>query len=345
MSLFEFQQQFPDEASCVAFLESQRWGENSKNRFCPHCGSLRSYKFQNGNLYKCADCRKQFTVTVGTIFEGSHIPLLKWFYAARYNMNFKKGVSSVQLAKELKITQKSCWFMLQRIRYGFENSGNKDLLGNIVEIDESYIGGRESNKHYNKRVKGAQGRGSQYSKAPVVGILERKGNLRLMATSDTSATTVHQLIQSHVAKGATVMTDEYRPYRTLHKLGYIGMRVNHGEHEYVRGEAHINSLEGTWAHLKLSIQAIYVGVSKKHLQKYCAEFCYRFNRRGMDDSAKFNDWFSHCNGRLLYKNLIAGTKRPKQMLNPSQGTLLLALASGFAAQPSNSLPSDGEAPF
>lgn len=161
------------------FLEIQRWGENSKNRYCPHCGSLRTYKFKEvtvysrkkiekgkipehkyRRVYKCGDCRKQFTPTVGTIFEGSHIPLSKWFWAIYLNASMKKGISSLQLSKMLDITQKASWFMLQRIRYGLENSVDNGKLANVVEIDESFIGGSESNKHADKRIKGSQGRGS-----------------------------------------------------------------------------------------------------------------------------------------------------------------------------------------
>src|SRR5665213_2008860 len=264
MNIFTIQQQFPNDEVCLAFLELQRWGENGANRYCPHCGVTKTYKFSNSKLYKCSACRKQFTVTIGTIFEGSHIPLYKWFWAVFLNTSLKKGISSVQLSKYLEITQKTAWFMLQRIRYGLEVSGNTGLLANIVEADETYIGGKEKNKHANKRTQGTQGRGSEYTKAPVVGLVERKGDLRLLTARYTDTPTIHQIIQQHVNPGSTVMSDEYRPYRFLHKLGYISLRVNHGQHEYARGDISTNALEGTWTHLKLSLQAIYVGVSKKH---------------------------------------------------------------------------------
>jgi len=300
MSLFAFQQQFPDEASCLAFLETQRWGENGTNRYCPHCGSLKTYKFADGKLFKCGDCRKKFTVKVGTMFSDSHIPLQKWFYAIYLNTSLKKGISSIQLAKYLDITQKTAWFMLQRIRYSVEKAGRGDLLGNIVEADETYVGGK---KHDGMRGRGASG------KTPVVGIAERKGEIRLAVTPDTTAHTLEKVITDNVAPGSTVMTDEYRPYNHVTQLGYAHHRVNHSSKEFVVGQNHTNTIEGAWSHLKLSIRAIYIGVSPKHLQKYCAEYEYRYNTRGLKDDERFDKWFGFVNGaNLPYRKLI-GARR------------------------------------
>lgn len=296
MSLLAFQQQFPDEASCLSFLETQRWGKDSTNRYCPHCGSVKTYKFADGKLFKCGDCRKKFTVKVGTMFSDSHVPLQKWFYAIYLNTSLKKGISSIQLAKYLDITQKTAWFMLQRIRHSVEQAGRGDLLGNIVEADETYIGGK---KHDGMRGRGASG------KTPVVGIAERKGEIRLVVTENTKADTLNKVIISNVTPGATVMTDEYRPYNHVTQLGYDHHRVNHSSKEFVVGQNHTNTIEGAWSHLKLSIRAIYIGVSPKHLQKYCAEYEYRYNTRGLKDNERFDRWFGFVNGdNLRYRDLI-----------------------------------------
>jgi transposase-like protein len=139
---------------------------------------------------------------------------------------------------------------------------------------------------------------------------------------------MHKLITENIKSGSTVMSDNYKPYRTIGKFGYDSKRVDHAGKEYVRGNVSTNALEGSWAHFKLSIQAIYVGVSKKHLQKYCAEFAFRYNHREQDDGQRFNDWFRYSTGHLTYKNLIAGHKKPKKPMHPSKSEFRQAMLPG-----------------
>lgn len=231
--------------------------------------------------------------------------------------------------------------MLQRIRHGVEKAGRSDLLGNIVEADETYVGGK---KHDGQRGRGASG------KTPVVGIAERKGEIRLAVTQDTTAPTLEKAITDNVAPGSTVMTDEYRPYNHVTRLGYDHRRVNHSSKEFVVGQNHTNTIEGAWSHLKLSIRAIYIGVSPKHLQKYCAEYEYRYNTRGLKDDERFDKWFGFVNGKnLKYKDLIGlshlilAPAIAGSMPTPASGTNLLPKQDRLAKyRKPRALPGDDE---
>jgi transposase-like protein len=291
MSLLDFQEQFKSEEDCITFLEEQRW-ENG--RFCPHCGSYETYKFKDGKLFKCKDCKKQFTVKVGTIFSDSHVPLKKWFYAIYLNTSLKKGISSVQLSKYLGITQKSAWFMLQRIRYGVENAGREDLLNNTVEVDETYVGGV---KH--------GGRVGPADKAVVFGAVERGGKAMIKHVPSSGSRVLLPEIQKSISPDATIFSDQYGSYRSLKRRGYTHSTVNHSKLEFARGIIHTNTIEGAWAHFKLGIAAIYLGVSVKHLQLYCSEFEYRYNTKNMTDYERFTTWFDNCKGRITYSKLTA----------------------------------------
>lgn len=311
MDLLNFFDTFPDEQACRDFLEKHRWPNEVT---CPQCGVIgKAYKYISGKnagkLFKCAACRQQFTVRVGTIFEDSPIALRKWFLAIYLSTNNKKGVSSVQLGKYLKVRQATAWFILQRVRE-VARTGTFEKLTGLVEMDEAYIGGKDSNKHASKRLKaltgkGAQGHGSKNSKAPVVGMVERGGSLHAVVTKDTGSNTLMTLARTHIDINATIYTDEHMPYRTLPKLGFKHESVNHGVKEFVNGMASTNTAESFWSHLKRGINGIYHHVSAKHLQRYCDEYSYRWNTRGMTDGERFEDWFGRIDGkRLTYKALV-----------------------------------------
>jgi transposase-like protein len=216
----------------------------------------------------------------------------------------KKRQSSLQLAKDIEVTQKTAWFMLQRIRnnYGIENQHELD---NKVEIDETYVGGAEKNKHANKKTKGNQGRSCK-TKTPVVGMVERGGKLVAKPVESIAAKYLVPEIIKTIKKSASVFTDEYLVYKSIDKL-YSHFVIKHKEKEYINGDIYTNTIEGFWSLFKRGIIGIYHSVSKKHLQKYVDEFVFRYNTRNFaTETARFDYLLSNVSNRYLpYKTLIA----------------------------------------
>lgn len=288
-----------DEAKCRAFLAKERWGDNP---ICPHCQHTKSYIYTDGRLYKCAKCRKKYTVTVGTIFEKSLLPLSTWFAAIYLCTAHKKGISSVQLAKDVGVTQKTGWFMSQRIK---EMMTTKDRikLTKIVEVDETYVGGKEKNKSNKQRREFAEGR-RKADKTPVVGIVERKGMAYLQVVRDVTGGTLKGIIREAADRSSIIVTDSFNAYTGLENQ-YIGhVTVNHSAHEYKNGIYHTNTVEGFFSILKRSVIGIYHHLSAKHLQRYCDEISHRYNTRYMADPERFVYTLTKVNCRLTYKQLV-----------------------------------------
>ena len=218
---------FPDEQSCIDHLRSIRWRGGA---FCPHCGSLKVYHFSDNRTHKCGDCRQRFSIKVGTIFEDSKIGLHKWFMAVYLITSHKKGIASTQLARDIAVTQKTAWFMLHRLRHAAETKSFAAPLKGQVEADETFVGGKEKNKHAHKKTPGSQGGAN---KAVVFGMLERGGELRARKVPDASAATVQGAIRQHVAPGTNIMTDEHRGYLGLDGI-FNHHTVNHSAGEYVK---------------------------------------------------------------------------------------------------------------
>jgi len=286
---------FKDNATCIEFLEQQRWG---KNPICPHCGSKVIYKTNRG--YKCKDCTKKFTVTVGTVFENSKIKLTTWFAAIYLCTAHKKGISSLQLHRDLGITQKTAWFMLHRIREMLR-AKHSPLLQGTIQADETFVGGKNKNRHADKKIEGSQGR-SVKDKTPVFG-MANDGKVNLEVVPNTQAKTLKPIIARLVEKGAIVVTDEWGGYSGL-KKDYNHKVIKHNEGEYSMNGFNTNSIEGFWALLKRGIFGIYHYASPQHLNRYCDEFSYRYNTRKIDDSDRFMVSLTKVNGRLTYKQLI-----------------------------------------
>ncbi len=300
-SFYELIEFFSTEDKCEDYLAQLRW--NGKPQ-CPHCGhDEKVYVLNladNRKRYKCSDCRKKFSVRVGTIFHDSKISLRKWFIAIYLITAHKKGISSHQLARDLKITQKTAWFVLQRVRFAFQPSQEK--FSGVVEIDETFVGGKEKNKHASKKNSLARGR-SVIGKTPVLGIIERGGKVYALPVTDTKAKTLLPIMRDKVEQGSTVYTDEWVSYKSLKKDFNHGV-IRHNASEYVNGDIHTNSIEGFWALFKRGILGIYHHTSYEHLHRYVDEFTFRYNNRDLSEGSRFDVLLANTNGTLTYKELI-----------------------------------------
>ena len=298
-SILELLKAFPDEQSCIDHLEALRWDGFVVS---PFDATSKVYKCK-GNKYRCKNTGKYFNVKTQTLFDNTKVCLQKWFLAIWLVTSHKKGISSLQLAKDIDVTQKTAWFMLQRIRkcFGIENDNDLD---NDVEVDETYIGGKNKNRHKSKKVENAQGR-SLKDKAAVVGMIEREGKLNARQVGDVKAKTLTKEIIRNVKETARLHTDEWVGYKGLSRI-YDHSFVKHGQGEYVNGRVHTNTIEGFWSLLKRGIVGIYHFTSKKHLQAYVDEFVFRYNTREHSEQARFNAMLLNMEVRTTYRGLIYG---------------------------------------
>lgn len=292
-SILQFQKEFSTDEKCREHLEQTRWNGTPA---CPFCGVTNVHRFPNGRIFKCRDCRKKFSVTVGTIYENSKVPLTKWYLATYILTTHSKGISSLQLATMLDVTQKTAWFLNHRIREMLTEKAPQLLTG-TVEIDETYVGGSDKNRHESKK-KGKD------AKAMVVGAVERGGTLKTKVIPQTTIENISEFITDTVEKGANMVTDESRAYNKV-KHNYKHDTVNHRSKEYVRGTVHTNTIEGFWSILKKQIVGIHHSVSPSHLQRYCNESAYRYNNRTLTQDEKFEIALTNCECRLKYQDLIS----------------------------------------
>jgi transposase-like protein len=294
---------FHNEAAAIARLEAIVWPNGPH---CPRCGGFdRITPVKGGRLglRRCGPCKREFTVTVGTLFERSHIKLHLWFQAAHLLASSKKGISAHQLHRTLKVTYKTAWFMEHRLREAMRD-GHFDPMGGpgkTVEADETYVGGKDKNRHANKRV----GIPGWSGKEAVISLVER-GEVRSHHIATVNAKNVGKIVEEQLRSKTTLYTDTSRIYRSMKPRLRPTATVNHSAGEYVRGDVHTNTIEGYFSILKRGIVGVYHHVSQQHLKRYLAEFDFRYNERmalGVDDAARTTKALSGIVGkRLMYRD-------------------------------------------
>jgi transposase-like protein len=297
---------FSDPERVHAFAVALRWPEGIS---CPRCESKEHSYISTRRIWFCKGCKKQFTVKVGSIYEDSPLGMDKWMMAMWLIINCKNGISSYEIARDLKITQKSAWFMLQRLRRVLQDERTGGKLSGEVEVDETYIGAKSRNMHLSNRRKKITAPGPK-DKVPVMGILERGGKVRTFVVPDNRRKNLQPVVREHVEAGSAIFTDELMSYRGL-EADYAHQIINHAV-EYVRGNVHTNGLENFWSLAKRGLHGTYVSVEPFHLFRYFDEQAFRYNNRKMTDGERFVVAMSQASGKRLTWDQLTGKQLDPQ---------------------------------
>lgn len=302
-SLISLMTYFNSNDVCKRAVIESRWADGDV--ICPYCGEHHCVERKDGR-FRCKSCGRNFSCLVGTIFENTNLPLIKWFVAMYLISSHKKGISSHQLSKDIHVTQSTAWYMLQKIRLLYPQTDEEPFSG-VIECDEVYIGGKEKWKHKSMRTPHTQGRSTR-TKTPVFGMMERgvfvneDGEEESMTcvhafvVENTNRNTLQPIIEQYVEEGSMVITDELNAYNGLEAKGYEHAVVNHGQEQYADGDIFTNSIEGFWSHFRRMITGCYHDVSDEHLQPYIDEAVFRWNTRKMSESERFAHMFEKSIG-------------------------------------------------
>ena len=303
-----------NERAAVEFLERHRWADAPA---CPRCGAVEVYQMKGTDgernkdyRWRCRGCKQMFTVRTGTIFEESRLPQRVWVYAFWRACASKKGISALQLAREMTITHKSALFVLRRIRHGMGSDEQSPKLTGTVEVDETYVGGKPRYKGHGK-----MGRpGPEDRKVPVLGMVQRNGDVRFRAMERLTSDRMHEVIAENADLSCRLITDNYPKYRKVGRLFQGGHEVvKHEEREYVRAgsDVHSNTIEGVFSLIKRGVMGTFHSVSRKHLQNYLNEFEFRWNTRKLDDGQRVSKAIRQVDGkRLEYRESVDNPPYP-----------------------------------
>lgn len=308
LTLDRITRRFATDDAARAYLEGVRWPNGP---VCPHCRNAdpdRIYKLAENaerkirpGLYECAPCRKQFTVTVGTVFEDSHIPLRKWLIAWYLLCSSKKGVSALYIQRALELgSYRSAWFMMHRIRYALRDQAFGDKLSGVVEVDETYIGGRTR----------GTGHGYKGNKVPVVSLVERGGRVRSHVVRKVTGISLASVLREQMHPTSVLITDELRGYRPIGRTFLDHQTVNHSKKEFSYGGAHTNTVEGYFANLKRGLDGVYHHVGQQYLGQYLAEFDFRYNERKVSDGSRTLTGLAKAEGKRMM------LRKPKVQVKP-----------------------------
>ena len=301
ITLMELADMFPDEQSAVDWFETVVWGGE---RRCGHCEGTDTYRVKSGQPmpYRCRECKRYFSVKTGTLMGGSPLPIQKWVYAIYLDVTSLKGVSSMKLHRDIGVCQKTAWFMQQRIREAFAELVPVELMAGPIEVDETYVGGLERNKHANKRL----GKNHWQGKTAVVGARDRAtGQVAVQVVDRTDSETLQGFVEERRVPNAPIYTDGAPAYDGLENRSL----VRHSVGEYVRGQVHTNGVESFWSTLKRAHKGVFHRLSAKHLQRYANEFAGRHNIRNLDTADQMAHLAAAMVGhRLMYRDLVAGSR-------------------------------------